>query len=169
MKIIVHDASVLIDLAESGLLEVWFGLGLKPVTTSLILREVNRRNQKSKLQRFVDKGTLGVEPIGAEALAGVVHLLTNLPDRITIEDASAIFIAETRKAILLTGDKGLRQCAEVRNIDVHGILWVFDTLVSRGKVLPVSAAERLEKLCAQGTSRLPKDECSLRIRKWRNR
>jgi predicted nucleic acid-binding protein len=169
MKIFVHDASVLIDLAECGLLEAWLELGNKTLTTSLIFREVNRKNQKTKLQRFIDKGVLVIEPLGAEALTEVVQILATLPARITIEDASAIFIAETRKAVLLTGDKVLRQCAENRKIDVHGLLWVFDMLVSRGAVLSGVAADRLEKLCERGAIRLPINECKVRIKKWRSR
>lgn len=169
MKVFVHDASVLIDLAESGLLEAWLKMGNKSITTSLILREVNRKNQKTVLQRFVDKGILGIEPLGAEAITEIVQILETLPARISIEDVSAIFVAETQGAILLTGDKVLRQCAEERKIDVHGLLWCFDILVSRGAVLAGVVADRLEELCASGIVRLPVSECKLRIKKWRSR
>lgn len=168
MKIVVHDASVLIDLAACEFLGPWFGLGLEMRTTSLVWREVNRKNQKARLQRYVDEGSLGIEPINAEAMTGVVNLHAEVPSKITLEDASALYIAEKRKAILLTGDKGLRQYAADHGIEVHGMLWVIDTLVARGAILPSVAAERLEWLTCQGTCRLPKQDCSQRIKKWRN-
>jgi len=168
MKIVVHDASILIDLAACELLGIWFGQGIEKRTTSLVWREVNRKNQKARLQRFVDEGGLGVEPINAEAMSAVIVLHAEVESKITIEDASALYIAEKRQAILLTGDKGLRQYATERGLEVHGLLWVFDSLVARGGIIPSVAAERLEWLASQGTCRLPKQECSQRIKKWRS-
>lgn len=51
MKVVIQDASVLIDMADCGLLDPWFGLGFDLRTTSLIMREVSRNNQKIQLQR----------------------------------------------------------------------------------------------------------------------
>lgn len=169
MKIIVHDASVLIDLSECDILDLWFSLGYKTLTTSLILHEVNRKNQKSKLQRFVDNGSLIVESIGATAMTQLVFLHAELSPRNSLEDTSALFIASSQGAILLTGDNDLRKRAESRGIEVHGLLWVFDMLVSRGAILADVAADRLEKLIASETCRLPKQECRQRIKKWRGR
>lgn len=168
MKIIVHDASVLIDLAVCEMLAPWFGLGFEAKTTSLVWREVNRKNQKARLQRYVDVGSLGIIPVNAEAMTEVLRIHSEVPLKITIEDASAMYIAGKQQAILLTGDKGLRQYAARQGIEVHGILWVIDTLVARGAILPSVAAERLEWLTSQGTCRLPGPECIQRIKKWRN-
>lgn len=167
MKIIIQDASVLIDLADCDLLDAWFGLGFDLRTTSLVWREVNRRNQKLKLKRYVDDGCFTIEAIGAEALTAIVQLQTGSASRITLEDASTLFVAEKWKSILLTGDKRLRQHAEERGIETHGLLWVLDMLVNRGALLPGVAADRLAKMMERGTSRLPVHECESRIRKWR--
>lgn len=121
MKIVVHDASVLIDLAACEMLEPWFGLGFETKTTSLVWREVNRKNQKMRMQRYVDDGSLGIEPINAEAMTAVVSLHSEVPSQITLEDASALYVAGKQQAILLTGDKGLRQFATRKRIEVHGI------------------------------------------------
>ncbi|HLA87841.1 MAG TPA: hypothetical protein VJL10_07460, partial [Anaerolineales bacterium] len=96
MKIVVHDASVLIDLAACEFLGPWFGLGLETRTTSLVWREVNRKNQKARLQRFVDEGSLGIEPVNAEAMAEVVRLHLEVPSKITLEDASTLYVAVRR-------------------------------------------------------------------------
>lgn len=167
MKIVIQDASVLIDMADCDLLDVWFGLGFDLRTTSLVWREVKRKNQKIKLKRYVDDGRFGIEAVGAQALTEIVQLQALLSSRVTIEDVSALFFAGKLESILLTGDKRLRQHAEERGIETHGLLWVFDTLVARGALLPGVAADRLEKLLERGTSRLPLHECGLRIRKWR--
>ena len=167
MKIVIQDASVLIDMADSNLLDAWFGLGFDLRTTSLILYEISRKNQKIKLQPYVMNGQLKIESSSGEVLSEIAKLHATLSSRLSIEDVSAIFFAGKLESVLLTGDKRLRQHAEERGIETHGLLWVLDILVARGALLPGVAADRLEKLVERGTSRLPLHECELKIRKWR--
>ncbi|MEW6668142.1 MAG: hypothetical protein AB1512_23270 [Thermodesulfobacteriota bacterium] len=167
MKTVVHDASVLIDLVSAGFLGPWFKAGLAAVTTSLVWREVNRKSQKAKFARFVGSGDLRIVSISSEDMTRIVRLQADLPSRVTLEDASVLYLSSTWGTILLTSDKVLRRCAADRGIEVHGLLWVFDLLVSRGKIPPGAAADRLEQMAAPGTGRLPEKECRQRIRKWR--
>jgi predicted nucleic acid-binding protein len=167
MKVVIQDASVLIDMADCDLLDAWFGLGFDLRTTSLIMREVSRNNQKIQLQRYKDNGQLGIESASGEILVQIALLKATLSSRLTIEDVSALFFANRLGSILLTGDRRLREHAEAQGVETHGLLWVFDTLVSRGALLPGVAADRLEKLVERGTSRQPLHECELRIRRWR--
>ena len=167
MRVVVHDATVLIDLIEIDLLGPWFRLGFKAVTTTLVWREVNRKGQKGKLRRFADTGYLRVESVNADTLTEVVGLHMELSCSISLEDASVLHLAAASEGVLLTSDSVLRRCASEKGVEVHGILWVFDTLVSRGKLNPLVAAERLEALTARGISWLPKVECTQRIKKWR--
>jgi predicted nucleic acid-binding protein len=168
MKVIVHDASVLIDLATADLLGPWFGLGFETVITRMVWGEINRKSQKEKIQPYIDSGQLKIASLGAEAITSVALLQSELPPDISIEDASALFVALSRKGILLTGEKTLRKSAKERGVEVHGLLWVFDILIERGRMLASIAADRLEHLAALRTSRLPMDDCHERIKKWRN-
>ncbi len=168
MKVIVHDASVLIDLVAADVLEQWLGLGHETIVTSLVWREINRKSEKEQLQPYVEKGLLKIAHLPSEAISEVVVLRSDLSVDLSIEDVSALYVAMSRKGILLTGEKKLRQDAEQRGVEVHGLLWVFDILIERGKLLASIAADRLEHLAAKPTSRLPKDECSQRIKKWRS-
>jgi predicted nucleic acid-binding protein len=164
----VLDASVLIDLISFDLLEAWFALGYETVTTTLVWREVNRRSQKAKIQEYVKRGGLSIKPVGAELLIEIVQLHVVLESKVSLEDASVLQISASQQAILLSSDKVLRRCAEDRGITVHGLLWVMDLLVSRGKLLPGVAADRLEQMIVKKAIRLPLAECRQRIRKWRN-
>lgn len=168
MKTVVHDASVLIDLVSGGLLGPWIRSGFTAVTSSLVWREVNRKTQKARLTRLVESGDLKVVSIGSEDMTRIVRLQADLPSRVTLEDASVLFLSSARDTILLTSDKVLRRCALDRGIEVHGLLWLLDLLVSRGRIHPSAAADRLEQIVALGTGRLPEKECRLRIRKWRS-
>lgn len=167
MKIVIQDASVLIDMADCGLIDAWFGLGFDLRTTSLVFREINRKNQKIKLQPYVVNGQLQIESSSGEVIAEIAKLHATLSSRLSIQDVSALHFAGKLNSILLTGDKLLRQHAKERDIETHGLLWVFDMLVARGALLPGVAADHLEKLIERGTSRLPLHECELRIKKWR--
>lgn len=167
MKIVIQDASVLIDMVDGGLLDTWFRLGFDLRTTSLVLREISRKNQKLKLQPYVNSGQLRVESSSGEVLAEIATLHAGLSSQLSIEDVSALFFTAKLEGILLTGDRRLREHAEERGIETHGLLWVLDLIVVRGALLPGVAADRLEKLLARGTTRLPLQECESRIRKWR--
>lgn len=167
MKIIIHDANVLIDLVTCDLLEPWCKLNFRMMTTSLVWHEVNRKGQKPRLRRAAERGDFSVEPVGAESLAEVVTLQMDLPAGLSLEDASVLFLASREGAILLTGDGALRWCASERGIAVHGMLWVLDLLVARKVMAAGVVADRLERLQKMGLSRLPGEECTQRIRKWR--
>ncbi len=168
MKVIVHDASVLIDLVAADVLEQWLGLGHETIVTSLVWREIHRKSEKEKLQPYVEKGLLKIAHLPAEDFSEVAAMKIDLSLDLSIEDVSALYVAVSRKGVLLTGEKKLRQNAEQHGVEVHGLLWVFDILIERGKMLASIAADRLEHLAAKRTSRLPKDECSQRIKKWRS-
>ncbi len=168
MKVIVHDASVLIDLIAADLLEQWLGLGNETIVTSLVWREINRKSEKEKLQPYVERGLLKIAHLPSEDFSEVVAMKMDLSLDLSLEDVSALYVAVSRKGILLTGEKTLRQNAERRGVEVHGLLWVFDVLIERGKMLASIAADRLEHITAKRTSRLPKEECSHRIKKWRS-
>lgn len=93
VKVIVHDASVLIDLVTADLLELWFTAGFETVVPSLVWREINRKSQKDKLQPSYDKELLKVAKLPAETFAEVALMRNELKPDISIEDASALFIA----------------------------------------------------------------------------
>lgn len=66
---------------------------------------------------------------------------------------------------LLTGDKNLRKVATAEAIPVHGILYMFDELVSNAILPPALAAKALQRL-KEINSHLPLDDVEARIKKW---
>ena len=167
MTIVVHDASILIDLVTCDLSESWFQLGFATTTTSLVWREVNRRRQKQRLRAFVDRGILRIEAASAETMTGILKLRAELPRGVTVEDASVLHLAAKLKAILLSSDGLVRRCGSELGVEVHGILWVLDTLVQRKAITADVAVDRLQKLLQTGTTWLPEEECKRMIKKWR--
>jgi predicted nucleic acid-binding protein len=84
---------------------------------------------------------------------------------VSLPDASAYQLAQTLGAILLSGDRTLRNAATKSGVEVRGVLWVLDSLVQK-KLLPaVEAAARLHRLMT-GQSFLPPVECAKRLGRW---
>jgi len=167
MKIVVQDASVLIDLAAADLLEAWFSLGIETLTSSFVWREVNRRSQKAKLRAFARDERIQVVPMGAEVLSEVVRLKMDLPPKLSLNDASVLHLAVERTATLLTGDRNLRTAAEARAVTVYGLPALMDYMVQEEALPAATAITKLELLC-QLNPRLSKQECGALTAKWRN-
>jgi predicted nucleic acid-binding protein len=86
--------------------------------------------------------------------------------RISLADASAILLAEQMQATLLSGDRLVRKGGQSLNLDVRGLLWVFDELVLRELLGASDAAMRLERVVDAG-AHLPAEQVQARLRKWR--
>ncbi len=166
MNVVVQDASVLIDLGAAELFDAWFSLEVETLTTSLVWREVTRRTHKAKLRQFARADQIEVVGIGSEAMSEVVRLKLDLPGSVSLKDASVLHLAMQRKAVLLTGDRNLRACAEARDVRVHGLLWLLDYIVER-KALSAHAAARKLQLLTRLNPRLPKPDCEALLAKWR--
>ena len=166
MRVVVQDASVLIDLGAAELLDAWFSLEIETLTTSLVWREVNRRSHKAKMRQFARDERMQIVAVGTEALSEVVRLKMDLPRQVTLNDASVLHLAMKREAVLLTGDQTLRMCAEARAVQVHGLLWLLDYMVGEQALSAHAAAKKLELLCRLNP-RLPKGDCETLLAKWR--
>ena len=71
------------------------------------------------------------------------------------------------KCPLLTGDKKLRKEAEEHGVEVHGTLWIIDTLVDNGLIDRKKGIELLELLKKVNFS-LPFHEIEKLIREYKS-
>lgn len=163
MKVAVKDANVLIDLMEADLLGLWFRIGIETHTTDLVIHEIKRPDQSRMVSTMVQAGNLKVHAFDAKGLIAVSTRAVLL--RVSLADASAISLAEEKGAILLSGDRRVRNGATELGLEVKGLLWVFDELVKQSLLVPADAANRLKIVLAAG-ARLPDNECEERLRRW---
>ncbi|MDI6699569.1 MAG: hypothetical protein QME85_11655 [Candidatus Saccharicenans sp.] len=84
---------------------------------------------------------------------------------LTVSDRAHLVLSKRKSAVLITGDRHLRQAAENEGITVHGTLWLIDELVSRCLLTPKRAAEAMQEMINKG-SYLPAAECQKRIKLW---
>ena len=163
MIVLVNDASILIDLLKADLIEPFFQLDCEFHVTDFVAGEVQEENA-DQLEAFVQGGKLIKKTFEFEALIKIQRLETAYK-ALSIADCSCLCLAKQLAATLLTGDAVLRRIAEQNEIQVHGLLWVFDELVKNRRISHKIASEKLSYGLSIN-SRLPVAECNKRIAKW---
>ena len=166
-KVVVNDTNVFIDLFDIGLLEGLFSLPWEVHTTELVMLELQREGEAETVNRYKEEGRLHVPVFSPKEMMQIVALLP--PDRshsdISITDCSVWYYAKKNNYALLTGDRKLRRVSESDNVEVHGIIYVFDSLKEAGIISAREAAAKLRQLYSINP-RLPKEAIERRLRQW---
>ncbi len=169
MKVIVNDANILIDLVDLKLLPHFFQIECEFHTTELILEELLDEQQEALLP-YIETGKLIVDLISEEDL-GEIYTIRMTKPALSEQDCSAFFQARKDNAALITSDNTLRKFAKNQNLEVHGHLWVFDSLVDNQIIGGQRATQKLIELCEEVNPKLglPENECQMRIKRWAKR
>ena len=85
---------------------------------------------------------------------------------LSLTDCSVWYYAKVNNYILLTGDRKLRTVSAYDGVEVHGVIYVFDTLVEFEIISRQLAVEKLQQLYVINP-RLPKEEIEKRINLWK--
>ena len=167
-KIVVNDTNVFIDLYEIGLLEKFFSLPWEVHTTDFVMLELQREGQHYTVAKYKTDKRLIVPVLEAKELLEIGNLYQHSLKRtnLSLTDCSVWYYAKVNNYILLTGDRKLRTVSLFDGVEVHGVLYVFDSLVELDIITRRFAVEKLQKLYAINP-RLPKEEIEKRITKWK--
>lgn len=158
----VVDADVLIHLDAGGLVAELFELGHEIVASDITLDEL--RDGPPARETLVALG-LAPKSLTGQRVVDVAHVVA-ANRGVSVQDVSAMLVAEDEGCVLLTGDGSLRVLAKCRGVEVHGVLWLLDRLLEQGLREASRAADALEAMLAVG-ARLPLGECEARIKLWR--
>jgi predicted nucleic acid-binding protein len=161
-RIAVHDSSVLIDLSNGDLFEAYLLLGYETLTTDFIVREVSKDSQP--IAAWLQAHATITHYTPSEMLALKQRQLA-VGSSISLEDASALYLAKDIDALLLTNDQRLRQVAKKLDVQVGGILLLMDALHTQRLLSGQHLTASLDAILGQG-ARLPADACAERRRKW---
>jgi predicted nucleic acid-binding protein len=157
----VLDTSVASDLQAARL---WSAIG-SLVRTFMVPEPVAVTEfRDADLREAKSVGVL-IEPLTPEEQVAAAAL-TMIYRRPSLNDLTALALAKSRGAELLTGDGPLREAAVTETVEVHGVLWLLDALVDQAVIERADAAAALEAMLTDG-SRLPDDECRRRLQSWR--
>lgn len=167
-KIVVNDTNVFIDLYEVGLLEEFFSLPWEVHTTDFVMLELLREGQQETVAKYKTEKRLLVPVLEAKEMLEIGNLYQQNQNRtnLSLTDCSVWYYAKVNNYILLTGDRKLRTASVCDGVEVHGVIYVFDSLVELGIVSHQVAVEKLQLLYSMNP-RLPKEEIDKRISKWK--
>lgn len=175
MKVVVHDASILIDLTLCEAVDAWFATGIETWTSDLIYpHEIVRPEQRRQLESYVVAKKLLVR----KSTEPVEHLFAQrerLGRGLSFADVSALLLTQELGAdsVLATGDQLLRSTATREKVKVCGILGLFDQMVEptapglRPTLPRAVAAAKLKLLMEHPECRLPQERCAEKIKQWR--
>lgn len=162
-RIAIQDANILIDLVKTGLFDHCLALQYQFTTTEIILNELYD-DQVALIQPHISSGKFIIIEISADELTEI-QLLSLEDTRLSEQDWSAVYYAQQKRALLLSGDKRLRGLAKSKELIVHGIFWLLDQLVDTEILSKPEACSFLQELISTN-KRLPAEECERRIKMW---
>lgn len=166
-KIVVSDTNIFIDLISVDLLDGFFSLPWEIHTTDMVIDELIRSDQHEAIKCFRKNGKLKVKSFDGEELLLIVKMKTERQtSNASIQDCSVWKLAKDLECALLTGDNKLRKVVQNDNIEVHGILYLFDKLLEHEIMDNETAIDKLQSLFSIN-SRLPKEEIVKRITLWK--
>lgn len=164
MKIVINDANILIDLVKLELLEAFSKLNFDLHTTDFVIEELNDK-QRKPITELSESNKLGIiETIKIEDFQGINSILEN-SSGLSFEDCSVWYYSKKLSGVLLTGDGKLRKQASKDNLEVRGIIYLFDEFLRQGIITFQEAVEKIKQLSLLN-NRLPKKEIEKRIDFW---
>lgn len=168
MRIIISDSSCLIDMHKGGLLKAIFTLPFTFVIPQPLFREELGTISEEEREEMIALGMEVTVLPGEQVIQAQMYFNENRP--LVLNDCFALVLAEeTEESILFTADKPLRQLADSKNIETHGVLWAIDMLDEHTDLPPQTLLDALLIFEADPLVWLPDEELKTRIRKMRRK
>lgn len=145
VKIAITDANIFIDLYDLGLTKSFFNLELEIHTTSAVIFELYSEQQEI-LQAYQSVGRLTIHNLKEQDFIEIYN--ENYPKSLSEADKSVLHVANKINACVLSSDKTLRNCAKNKEIEYHGMIWIFDKFVETVTLTPKEAKTKLNQLVA---------------------
>lgn len=165
MDIVVNDTNILIDLHSVGLLDEVCRLPFEIHTVDFVIEEITDPDQRGELDKLIRDGKIHVCSFSGEEVSAIVLEHSSVAGNLSITDVAVCYYASQGSYKVITGDRQMRNYAASKQLEVHGILYIFDEMVGNNILEPGEAATKLIELRALN-SRLPKSEMETRIRRW---
>ena len=160
-RVLVNDASCLIDLRKGGLLEVLSNLPYRLVVPLTVRASEVLDFSDRQWKHLDDHGLITHDLTAAEVERAFA--LREQHRALSANDCFCLVTALANRGILLTGDGLLRRVATDKGLHVHGVLWVIDELAVAGACATSLLIEALRVWQNDSTVFLPQHEISKRI------
>ncbi|WP_416865114.1 MAG: hypothetical protein ACMVP2_21910 [Imperialibacter sp.] len=126
-NILVKDACMLFDMIRLDLMEHFFELGYEVFTTQAVVDEITDQRQYSIVGKYVYEGRMVVDSTPDN---DQIFELAFENRGLSLVDCSVLDLARRKNGVILSSDSSLRRASERMKIEVHGILWIIDMLIS---------------------------------------
>ena len=160
-RVVVNDASCLIDLRKGGLLAVLRNLPYRFVVP-LPVRESEVLDFSNEQWRQLDDAGMITHDLTPDEVAQALALKQRHP-ALSANDSFCFVTALAHHGILLTGDALLRRVATYSGLRVHGVLWMVDQLDVARACARSLLIQALKTWQDDGTVFLPQLEISNRL------
>ena len=148
---------------KTRIFETCLELPYQFATTNIVLEEL-LPDQQELIAPFISSDQFLIIQISAEELIEI-DLMTAEDTRLSLQDWSALYFAMKKEAILVTGDKFMRDMAKKKSVEYHGIFWLFDEMVAAETITKGEALFYLDSLM-KVNKRLPEKEYENRKENW---
>lgn len=165
VNVVVNDACLLIDLSDIGLFDAFFQLGFQAYIAPSVLNELEGDFYEQPIRKSIENKALLLYKLAAEDQKDIEKLMKAHSSKLSELDCSCLHLAQKINATLLTCERLLAKTAKNLKVDVYGSLWVLDRLIETSIISRKTAHGKLNALMAVN-SRLPKDECNIRLKQW---
>ena len=165
MTLIITDTNIFFDIISIGALPEFFSLDYEICTTVFVLQEIMHSDQKEAIEVLVRAKELTIFEFDSDEIDEIEDLKTSKTFK-GITDKSVLWKSLKMNCPLLTGDKKLRTEAESQGVEVHGTIWVMETLIEKNQIDRTKGIHLLETLKVVNSS-LPLDEIDKLIKKYR--
>lgn len=167
MRIAVTDACIFIDLLLLDLIQPFFALNIEVHTSLDVFYELND-DQRRTLSEFITLGKLTVHTIHSPDRLAMLEY--EFPRSLSEMDCTVLYLAARLEAMVLSSDKVVRNYAKTHSIDYHGMLWIFDQMVSNDCISPTTAISKLRRLMTSNyiyqNNAILLEEMNKRLKMW---
>ncbi len=159
------DASVFLDIISIDILHIFFSEFTNVQIPDVVYAEISNETQQLQIDRYKNSYLIiPFSPAELQNIQSISHLYSGL----SFADCSLIFLAQKEDRLLLTSDRALRKVAGKYGIEVHGIVWILETLIRTRGITKVQAIEKA-KAIIRINPRAPQEVLEERIRMWENK
>lgn len=150
MQLLISDANILIDLEEGKLIQFMFELPYQFSIPDILFEE----ELQEQHEHLLELG-LSTRELTSTSMMQVMNL-TQQYTKPSRNDCFALALAQQENCPLITGDKALREAAEIEGVDVKGTLWIVEQMVRKQLITTTHARAAYENMKA-ANRRLPWD------------
>lgn len=164
IRVVVNDASCLIDLRKGQLLHVLPQLPHRFIVPLPIRRE-ELLDFTPQEWRILEDGGMETYDLPGEQMAEAMALKREVSGLSANDCIALVTTIHQQNSVLLTGDGQLRKVAPQRGVRVHGVLWVIDQLAAAEVCENQLLASALTNWREDGAVFLPLSEIDRRLRR----